>query len=140
MASLYIYKNKELKSFVQEPWLIDELLYDYKIQLFKSEFKDIDSYVKKSTELFNFVDYDIFTIRIPIVEADPHQHKTPEGRMILKGTGRFYFEFSDILIELHVSSGDFVFIPANINHYFKCLEAMVVMRFFSSLDAEKFTE
>ena len=31
MASLYIYKNKELKSFVQQPWLIDELLYDYKI-------------------------------------------------------------------------------------------------------------
>lgn len=140
MASLYIYKNKELKSFVQQPWLIDELLYDYKIQTFTTEFKDIDNYVKEATETFNFVDYDIFTIRIPIVEVDPHQHKTPEGRMILKGNGRFYFEFSDTLIELHVFPGDFVFIPAEIKHYFKCLEAMVVMRFFSSLDAEKFTE
>ena len=132
MAILYQYEDKKLKKFVQSSVLINSVLSEYGIKVVNSEFTDIDSYILEISKNFNFIDYDIFTTRTAIVEVSPHYHKTDEARTVIKGEGRFYFEFGDILIEVNVSPGDFILIPALTKHYFKCLESMVVIRFYSS--------
>jgi cupin superfamily acireductone dioxygenase involved in methionine salvage len=140
MAILYVYKNKEIEKFIKDESLINSILYQHGIYVYNSEFTDLKDYIKQTLYRFSFMTYDIFTIRNSIIEIDSHHHEQNEGRMILKGQGRFYFEFSDYLMELHVAPGDFVFIPAFTKHYFKCLEAMVVMRFFGSISRTGFEE
>ena len=132
MAVFYKYKNKELQQFIKNELLIKVELEKYGIIYNQTEILDMDSFIVDVFYKYDFVDYDIFQTMSALTTKDPHTHKDDEGRLIVKGTGRFYFEIDNIKLELHMNAGDFIIIPAGTVHYFSAVEPIVAIRFFST--------
>jgi len=132
MAVFYKYENKVLKQCVLNELLIKIELEKYGITYNKTEILDMDSFIVDVFYKYDFVDYDIFQTMSALTTKEPHTHNDTEGRMIVKGTGRFYFQFDDTKIELHLDAGDFVVIPAGIVHHFNAVEPITAIRFFST--------
>lgn len=132
MAVFYKYKNKELQQFIKNELLIKIELEKYGVIYNQTEILDMDSFIVDVSYKYDFVDYDIFQTMSALTTKDPHTHNDNEGRLIVKGTGRFYFEIDDMKLELHMNAGDFIIIPAGTVHYFSAVEPIVAIRFFST--------
>ena len=134
MATLYKYENKVLQQCVINELLVKLELLKYDIIYNKTEIQDMDSFIFDMLNKYDFVDYDIFQTMSALTTREPHTHNDNEGRMIVKGTGRFYFKFNDINLEIHMNVGDFIVIPAGIIHHFNAIEPIMAIRFFSTKD------
>jgi cupin superfamily acireductone dioxygenase involved in methionine salvage len=132
MAHLYSYKDKQLQQFIKNSLLIQTELQKYGVSYNQTEILNMDSFITDMFYKYDFVDYDIFKTMSALTTRSPHTHNDDEGRLIVKGSGRFYFEFDNIKIELHMDAGDFVIIPAGTIHHFNALEPIVAIRFFTT--------
>lgn len=130
MARLYQYIDKELMVFVYDYNTINTYLNDHGIAIFQEQFIHLDSFKNQKLILDGYDQADIITISTPMTKKDWHCHVTEEARMILKGTGTFYFQVSPIeMMELHVEPSDLVTIPSGVMHHFQTVEPMLVLSF-----------
>jgi len=129
MTALYTYTDKKITQFLLDPQQIVEELTKYDILYHSSTFHDVDEFIKQVMDEYDYTHYDIIKIESPMIMNSLHRHKFREARFIFKGTGTFYFNIDNKFIELNVGPGDFITIPPMIDHNFKTVEVMDVMRF-----------
>lgn len=133
MTRLFKYVDNELVVFVTDYNTINTYLNNHGVTIYQEQFIHLDSF-KYQQKITNGYDRaDIISIISPMTRKDWHCHVTEEARMILKGTGAFYFQVSPTeKIELYVEPSDFVAIPSGIMHHFQTVEPMVVLSFTKS--------
>jgi cupin superfamily acireductone dioxygenase involved in methionine salvage len=132
MASLYVYEQENLAQFLTNELLINIELAKYDIVFNKTDFFNMDEFTAKVSDKYNFVRHDLHIIESRMIKNEPHYHDDNEARMIVKGSGIFYFIINDTKLELEVDPGTFIVIPKKVTHYFKTFEKMTVLRFFST--------
>lgn len=135
MAILYTYVDNKINQFINNDLLIRIELEKYNIRISQTEIIELDSFVKDMYNNFDFVRYDLFQNHcVSMIAKDLHHHAFDEARVVIKGTGAFYFPIDNMLMQLYVSPGDFVIIPAYMKHYFQTVDDILILRFFTTHD------
>jgi cupin superfamily acireductone dioxygenase involved in methionine salvage len=106
-------------------------LYVSDIDTKKLEYAAFDqNYIEDKLESYNII-FDhrkaVFIDTYPVFKlhtissysvADYHTHDKEKVRILVRGTGVYYFKVDKILIELHLVPGDCVTIPEGLEHKF----------------------
>lgn len=140
MNILYEYQNKELTKFLTNPFLVRDELYQHGIVLCEMQCTNFTEAMGNVIKERNYMSYSLHNIYTPQVKLNLHYHEYNEDKLIIKGSGMYYFDIDDKRIELHVSEGDFISIPAKAKHYFNTVDEMVMVNFASSNDSKEFLE
>ena len=134
MNGLIEYKDDDINGFFIERDSIEAKLSQYNISLSKQEFFNLRYFVDQKFYSHGYREHNIYRNSIAYTKNDAHEHGTEEARMILRGTGRFYFLINNVRLELDVYPGDFIVIPAGMTHYFNHIESVLVLRFIDKED------
>jgi cupin superfamily acireductone dioxygenase involved in methionine salvage len=132
MAVFYRYEEKEITQFITNPYLLKIELEKYGIYYSTDAFNDLDKFADSVLKKFGYTNWDIHRSTLAITSRDLHYHMYAQARMIIKGSGTFYFEIDDFVIELVVDPGDFIAFPPKVVHYFNTIVPVVALRFFST--------
>ena len=68
--------------------------------------------------------------------ATEHHHPEHQGVLLLAGGGRFHFRYGEQLLCLQCEPGDFINLPAKVNHWFEMDQErpFCAIRLFASID------
>ena len=131
MNTYYKYKDKKIVQFLSNSLLIRTELEKVGITFLVSDFMDIEQFTQQIKDKYGFTGHDEFKIWNEFVRKNVHHHSSPESRMLLVGSGKYYIQLEDYTIELSVNPGTFIIIPINLKHYFNTDEQTIFLRFFS---------